>query len=347
MKGKALIGLTIIFLLILPSIIHAERQKIRVLSENANIRIKPVMVSEILKKPSKGTIFEVENKVGEWFEIRFLSSTGLVTTGYIHEMHVEILTVIPEIKMESPQKPYKPRKSASSKKKAVANIKISVQSSLYPAGYDYEYGFSYLGESFVVTDLTEANRAFGFDGGIGFYLTPNIEIMGNASYVMKNLSGTLSIDVPSPFRYNDSDYDEATTVPKIKETIFSFGINLHPLSRGFLRPYFGGGAIYITGTMELVNELYYTETLDYASESHEVEINNVDLVETNISKWGFFGGAGMNLVLSSNMFVFAEGRYILAKTEVPHPLLTEYVQDEVLEIDLGGLSFSFGLKLVF
>jgi len=47
------------------------------------------------------------------------------------------------------------------------------------------------------------------------------------------------------------------------------------------------------------------------------------------------------------IYVFAEGRYIFAKKEVPHPITSEISEEEKLDINLGGGSFSFGIRLFF
>ena len=52
-------------------------------------------------------------------------------------------------------------------------------------------------------------------------------------------------------------------------------------------------------------------------------------------------------MISNNIFFYAEGRYILAKKEVPHLIFSEFDEEEVLEINLGGASFSLGIKFLF
>lgn len=97
-KGK--IFPIFIFLLVLPAIVHAQKQTIEVVVEKAEIRAEPNMKAEIIETPSVGSIFEVERKAGDWYEIKFTSKLGITFTGYIHKKYVKVLGEVPEIKKE-------------------------------------------------------------------------------------------------------------------------------------------------------------------------------------------------------------------------------------------------------
>ncbi|HEX9901426.1 MAG TPA: outer membrane beta-barrel protein [Acidobacteriota bacterium] len=66
--------------------------KIKVIVENASIRLKPSLDSEAIEENiAVGTIYNSDKKVGEWYEIKFESRLGIALLGYVHEMYVEAL----------------------------------------------------------------------------------------------------------------------------------------------------------------------------------------------------------------------------------------------------------------
>ena len=62
--------------------------KVRVMVEEAIIRLRPQAESEVIAKVSLGTVFAPERKVGEWYQISFRDERGFVLSGYIHESDV-------------------------------------------------------------------------------------------------------------------------------------------------------------------------------------------------------------------------------------------------------------------
>ncbi|MDM7918501.1 MAG: SH3 domain-containing protein, partial [Methanosarcina sp.] len=66
--------------------------RVRVVSEQANIRVKPDISSEMLFQVPEGTEFQVEKKEGEWFLILFDRADGSKGKGYIHESLVEVIS---------------------------------------------------------------------------------------------------------------------------------------------------------------------------------------------------------------------------------------------------------------
>ena len=97
---KTLVIISIICLsVILFSCLLSAAEKIIVINERANIRLKPDLKSNLICTVSKGTILEFYEKTGEWYKVNLPpDKNGLVVTGYIHSSVVEIVTkkVIPE-----------------------------------------------------------------------------------------------------------------------------------------------------------------------------------------------------------------------------------------------------------
>ncbi len=353
-KGKVLVCLVMASLIILPSFVHAQKQKIKVTVENASIRIKPDAASEAIASPPVGTVFEVEAKVGEWYEIRIRTEVGVLITGYIHEMFAEIekpVEKIPAPREEVKKKPVQPvprpepQEVTPPSPRIRASIKLAGLNSRQ-TGYDYEYTTTLYDEPMTITDSVSNQFALGFNLELGVFVLKNIELTGGVSFLSKSLEGVYSLSLPNIYIYDDIAYDEEPANPGLKMTLINFGINFHLLSTGMLRPYIGAGGSYIMAKMDLLEDIVYDETF-YGDYTHTIEITELQFAETKINKFGFNVRAGINLEFTSNISLFAEGRYVIAKTEVPHPLTSKLDENETLNIDLGGASGCFGIRFIF
>lgn len=65
--------------------------KLRVTSEQANIREKPDITSVILLQVREGTLLEATSKEGEWYAVRVETEGGGVVVGYVHESLVLVV----------------------------------------------------------------------------------------------------------------------------------------------------------------------------------------------------------------------------------------------------------------
>lgn len=349
LTGKLIISLFIAFILILPTISQAEqKQRIKVVLRNASVRMQPNIDSEVILSPPIGSTFEVERKIGEWYEIKFSSEIGVLITGYINSQFVEVMEAepVPVQKKEPVRKPARP---AVKPRPAKAGIKFNIMGGgLFAplndmlSGY---YTYPYRAGEFIIEDYMESSNSVGFIGGVGIFATPNVELTGSMAILSKAGWGEDRIDVASPFLIpGASAEDYAEYLPNIKKTIFSFGINIHPIKSGPIDIYFGGGGSYIKATVELMEDIRYLELSDPILLTHSVEILQVMVQETEINAFGFHGRAGINLRASKNFYIFAEGRHIIASTDVPSPFDDTYT---IEGLDLGGTLALGGIKIVF
>jgi opacity protein-like surface antigen len=71
---------------------QATEVKVKVIVENASLRVKPGIDGAVLEdKIPVGAVYISLKKEGEWYEVRFRSKLGIQLTGYIHEMYVEVV----------------------------------------------------------------------------------------------------------------------------------------------------------------------------------------------------------------------------------------------------------------
>ncbi len=88
-----LIAFVLAIFIILPPSAFAQGAvfKLKVVTEMANIRLKPDIGSIIIQQVPEGTTFESTRKEGEWFSIKIKTDEGETASGYIHESMVIIL----------------------------------------------------------------------------------------------------------------------------------------------------------------------------------------------------------------------------------------------------------------
>lgn len=68
----------------------SSSSKVRVIAENANIRLKPDISSMIIAQVPLGSILEFTEKIGEWYLVNLPpDEKGFIVSGYIHQSFVE------------------------------------------------------------------------------------------------------------------------------------------------------------------------------------------------------------------------------------------------------------------
>lgn len=93
---KRVTFLLLIFSLLLTSFFlplpgQAQKFRLKVVSEQANIRLKPDIGSEMIWQVPQGSELEADRKEGEWFEVIVTRPDGSRLRGYVHESLVEVV----------------------------------------------------------------------------------------------------------------------------------------------------------------------------------------------------------------------------------------------------------------
>lgn len=71
---------------------QAQKIRLKVVTEQANIRLKPDIGSEMLWQLAEGTELEAEGKEGEWYLVVVDKPDGSRIRGYVHESLVEVVS---------------------------------------------------------------------------------------------------------------------------------------------------------------------------------------------------------------------------------------------------------------
>jgi len=332
---------------------QAAKPKILVSVDNASIRTKPDAASPIMANPAVGTVFEVEGKSGPWYEIKNKTSLGILVTGYIHEMFVEVEKAEPARPPAGnvPARPAAepgPGGGAGTAPAAASRLRVGVSVSGVAAlrsGYDHRYSFDATGGTWTIADSVASAAAMGFGLDAGVFITPAIEVAVGAEIFSKSLEGTYAIDVPNSKIANDPAHAELTSPAKQSVKAFHFGLNLQLVSAGPLSPYAGIGGSYIMAKMALPQDILYQDTFD-AANKHTVKITSVQLADTSINVFGFFGRAGIRYALAPTLALFAEGCYTLAKKDIAHPMMSQAGLSDIVSLNLGGFTAKVGLSLI-
>jgi opacity protein-like surface antigen len=315
---------------------QAEPQKITVKVQEATIHAKPDPASQVIEKPDVGSVYEVVRKSGEWYEIKLPSRLGMVITGFIHEKFIEGKIPPP------PPPPPQPRKAI------IGHISLGGLYHFLQMGYDYTYPWYIFDQNGAIYDSLYNQNVLGFQVGLGFHVLKNIEIDLGFNYLSKTLEAFYAMDFPNWQKLDNIAYAEKTVDSKISEMMFNLGVNYYPLITGRLQPFLGAGISYISAKMELLDDIFFIEKF-FLDKTHEIEITEVKLSGKTVDTLGFYGKAGVDVEVSEALSIFGEGRYLVAKKEVAHPLATKLSdgQEQLLEINLGGVSAILGVKIRF
>ncbi len=80
--------------------------KIKVVAEQANIRLEPDISSIIIRQVPQGTILNATGKKEDWFAVQLMPKQGTAVSGFVHESLVIVIEPLPEEK----KPPVVPRK---------------------------------------------------------------------------------------------------------------------------------------------------------------------------------------------------------------------------------------------
>lgn len=362
-----------------PALSFAETKRVKVVVENASIRAKANMQSEVVHKPSVGDVFDLEGKEGEWYRVKFQSAAGVFITGYIHEMFVEPT----EIAREVPTKKTLPPSKTQPSTKKVTHAEFAVR-----AGFNLSYattdGSSYSG-SFSGGILTSASasgrisaeldKPMGFDGAFNYYFA-------------KGLGIQVRIDVNSKAKFSDggmSDYQLNWTWQSgesysadaswpvngdLSLTVISGNVIYKIQGNSMLVPLVSGGVSFFSGKVNADTLVGYAETWEIAPYQFIDYFEIPARLDESISGIGFNVGGGLDLAFSQSIAVNVDARFFArGSIEAPWKLqpgtYTSNVQEgwtltlsqadvELLQqaissfkLNLSFFKISLGLKFMF
>jgi len=189
-KSRKSVLLAGFIVLALPCFAQVPRQ-VKVIIDNANIRSKPELNAELLDIASKGALFEVIEKAGDWYAIKLGEDQGgRAVYGYIHESMVERIGVtglqpqaVREPEPVPPPPPPVPEPAPPPQEIYATQATTRPREKLISGSF-IKYGF---GEHWLVS--------FGADLGIGRHLGIGLEFQPYYNHSSEFDRSVLQMDV--------------------------------------------------------------------------------------------------------------------------------------------------------
>jgi hypothetical protein len=302
---------TVFSLLILPKFIHAQDQNIKVVVENATVRMKPDAEGRIIANPLLGTVYNVKAKDGGWYEIRVRTEEGISITGYINEMFVQIV--------EDKKRPQAPSR----------RMELAFGGS-YVSGYSVNHMYySELWSAGLLAGvfengkvIPEIGKAFGFDVSFNYFPVKDLGIQVRLDY---NLKSTLTNASMSSFNL-DFQWADGQSASTGKEWTVDGNITIMNISgnliykipgNGLLAPFLSGGASYHSGKIKASTTCGYAWTWFESVNTDTVQVIDYIDIPANLNSFfdgiGFNIGGGADILFSSKVVLTIDARYFISK----------------------------------
>lgn len=222
-------------------------------------------------------------------------------------------------------------------------------------GYAYDYSrkmnpgnASYPAEYARGFDRVSEAKTYAPELGLGLSYK-NFTVSVSASAFTERFLGTYGLIVPSMYVYDLVASSSKEAESRVSGTTLAIDLTYSlPIGRT-LRGYAGAGAHFLWTTIELMDDLVYTESYDRVPgigfANHVIEITDVAFSEAKFGVPSLSGVAGLELAPAGGYRIFVEGRYRRGKREVPHPYYLRIGNvDAPITLDFSGFVLSFGIR---
>lgn len=318
MKGKVLqkaliLLLGFFFILSLHTQAQQSPLKLKVVTDQANIRLKPDIGSIIIQQVSQGSVLESSGKEGSWYRVKIVTEEPELASGYVHESLVIVISPPPEEgkkeiikKIEAPEQ--QEEKTEPSKPQIPP---VTPAPTPQPDEFPYALSFSGGGNFVDGGDLNSgakgladfysdslalegkgkikpARLSYIYGGELIFEPFPNLSLGVGADYFLGKKESRVEFE-------GTSSTDAYITKPKIWALPLRLFLSYYPLPR----LYFKAGVEYYFAKCAY---FYRYETEDSWQEWQG---------EAKARDFGFMGGVGFEWRLASpiSFVVEAIGRY--------------------------------------
>jgi opacity protein-like surface antigen len=316
----------------------AQGTKVKVVVENASLRLKPSLDSEAIEESIPlNTVLTSDNKVGEWYEVKYESQVGVTLIGYIHEMYVEVLVEEaaqppaqeaerPRLREARPPEPLLPAEYGQKKMEIFLGGGLGF-GSLLNSSTDYEYHFGKVGVLDYMDEEGQVNHSAGGPPGLGFSLANffsggfglRLRVDFNFS---QNLTGDSSYSVNWKFwdRGPDTEPDQwdltgsLSIIPVSLNAVYKFDL-------GKFSPYISAGPTFFLAKLKIDTTIGLADTWTF--EEGGTLWRTIDYfaipayVDQSLNGIGFNFGAGLDVALSPNFGLTLDMAYFIkGNTEV-------------------------------
>ena len=359
--------------------------KLKVVTEQANIRLKPDIGSIIIKQVPKGTILNSSGKEGEWYQIIIETDEEERASGYVHESLVLVISPLP---VEGKEKAQELKEVTSKEEPTEIKVYPTMPPPSPPIKHRFDLslsggaGFINGGDLNTGTqgladfyrdalssegsgEVRSVRLSYVFGGELSFSLFSSLSVGLGADFFQGEKKSQVD------FRINDTTTQSFITQPKMQALPLRVFLAFYPSTSFYIK----------TGVEYYFAECVYLYRLERETlwEEHQGEAKAQD--------FGFLGGFGFEWKISPplSFVIEALGRYARitgfegkntyrdsegslsteegklyfyqgAEGDATYPLLfirkNEPVGSDVSEVkeavvDFSGLSLKVGIKIRF
>jgi len=277
--------------------------QLKVVAEQANVRLAPDITSIIIKQVPRGTLLESPGKRGEWFAVRLVSPEGREVSGFVHESLVVELSPVPEkerphprIEAPPPEKP-RPREEAQEPPSSPPGrwaVTLTGGGGTIIGGDLNEGARGLVDYQRIVLGGTTAGSvspvrlATVFGGALDIPLAPNISLQAGVEYLSGSRESVVSLESASGIL-------NMTVQPEIQALPLSLSLSLDLLPSLVLR----AGPVYTIARCSYLYRLEEGETIKHWKG------------RANGQGIGFQGGIGLSKDITPRLSLVVEvtGRY--------------------------------------
>ena len=292
---------------------QAQSITIRVLADEANIRLHPSFESDVIVQVSLGTVFENTQQSGDWYLVSLrIETSGDLLYGYIHKSFVEEMKrgggeterKIPIQKIE--EIPFEQVKTAQKRP------------TMGQSGFGIKGGYTL----FTNNNLS-SNGSYGISLVLGFF-----------RYLSLEANGIYSV-IPMAGSEQELQKGQVTLIPIQVSLFFRLPI------ANLIVPYLGGGAGYYFVSKQAIDRI----------SSGAWEDLGFQIRENLAGGWGYHGALGFDIFLNDHIAFNIEGRYCLVKLDSSWSILDTITSlessGELSNIDFSRITIGGGLKFLF
>jgi len=328
MKGKALLLVWMCAGITLGILAQEAPLKLKVVTDQANIRKEPDIGSPIVHMAPQGSVLEGESKEGEWYRVSFISDRGQVGMGFVHESLVIVTSRLPETKTQEkpPAEPPPPplqKPPPSSRQQPRLRLSLGMGGS-YRAVGDLNTGAQGLADysadvlaSQVDTDINPLHLAWIFGAEFQGELLPGLFLGVGLDYLKGSREGGV---------FYSASAEPATYTARPEVSAVPLRLNLS---------YFFLPRFYIKGGIE-----YYLAHCNYYYRLQQGEAWEEWAGEASSQGMGFMSGLGLNMDIIPGFSFFAELSGHLAK-------LRDFEGTDTYSNSGGGTSEEEGLLYIY
>ncbi len=300
-------------ILVIPLISQDVSHRLKVVTEQANIRLEPDIGSRIIHQAPQNASLEAIEKQGDWYQVRFITDKGTPATGYVHESLVieigrekipetiEVEKVEPEkIQVQETEPEEKPDVSELEDKETQGSGKMPPISLLLSMGLSYRVGgdintgaegladfYADSLSSRMQGSVSPVHLSYLFGGEVQVRLSPQWALGLGLDY----FKGKKESTVAYPEATVPADY---TTDPELQSVPVRLSLSYYILPS--LSPSF-----YIKAGIE-----YHFASCGYFYRLEQAESWEEWRGEASSQGFGFMLGMGIEMDISSSLRFFAE-----------------------------------------